>query len=226
MTDEQYIDWLLREHCEYNEPPGFRLFMIGWMAAVSKEGLNAGEAAPMLHMAYTAGYKQSSARTWTDERPTEPGEYWLAVHPDQRARLVAPQSVTGASVRWNRSGQFFYVGWFDAHQEECGMPLDDLLLDGAKWSRRETPADPFEVTGSLEDRVAELERIVSALQEAHRPIVVGDKLRCVSKTGVLTRDWDISVGAVLVVDRIDSTDGTFKAGTVWCELADFQRATP
>ena len=82
--------------------------------------------------------------TWTDERPSEPGEYWLSLHPDQRERLVAPQSVISAAIRWNSSGHFFYVGWFDAHQEECGLPLDDLIFDGSKWSRRETPADPFE----------------------------------------------------------------------------------
>ena len=146
MTDAQFIDYLFQERSEYKETPGFRLFMIGWMAAVSEEGLNAGEEAPMLHMAYTAGQHQAIARTWTDERPTEPGEYWAALHPDQRERLWASQAVMcvviASNARWLLS-----VRWFDSDREECSLSLADLLFDGAKWSRRETPADPFEVTG-------------------------------------------------------------------------------
>lgn len=36
------------------------------------------------------------------------------------------------------------VRWFDSDRQECSLGLDDLMFDGAKWSRRETPADPFE----------------------------------------------------------------------------------
>ena len=87
--------------------------------------------------------------TWTDERPTEPGEYWAALQPDQRERLWASQAVMCVVIAKNEHGGFLFlsVRWFDADREECSLSLDDLLFDGAKWSRRETPADPFlEVT--------------------------------------------------------------------------------
>jgi len=79
---------------------------------------------------------------WTDERPTEPGEYWVSLHPDQRDRLYASQNVMCVVVAW--SGDGMSARWFDSHREECSLSLNDLLFDGAKWSRRETPADPFE----------------------------------------------------------------------------------
>ncbi len=82
--------------------------------------------------------------TWTDERPTEPGEYWAALHPDQRERLWASLPVMCVVIAWNEHGGFLSVRWFDADREECSRGLDGLLFDGAKWSRRETPADPFE----------------------------------------------------------------------------------
>ena len=87
--------------------------------------------------------------TWTNDRPTEPGEYWAALHPDQRERLWASQAVMCVVIaRIEHGGS---VRWFDADREECSLSLDDLLFDGAKWSRRETPADPFEVTGERRD---------------------------------------------------------------------------
>ena len=146
MTDEQYIDWLFQqEPCGYQDTPGFRAFLLDAMAAIG-ERPRAGEVASM-HMAYTAGQEHGIARTWTDERPTEPGEYWAALHPDQRERLWASQAVMCVVIARNEHGGFLSVRWFDADREECSRGLDGLLFDGAKWSRRETPADPFEVTG-------------------------------------------------------------------------------
>ena len=80
---------------------------------------------------------------WPDERPTEPGEYWVALHPDQRERLYASQPLMCVALGWNCGG-FLAVRWFDSDRQECSLSLEDLLFDGAKWSRRETPADPFE----------------------------------------------------------------------------------
>jgi len=89
-----------------------------------------------------------SESKWTDERPREEGEYWVALHPDQRDRLYASPPVMCATVAWNDwAGYGFSVRWFDSDRQECSLGLDDLIFDGAKWSRRETPADPFEVTG-------------------------------------------------------------------------------
>ena len=146
MTDEQYIDWLFqREPCGYQNTPGFRAFLLDAMAAIG-ERPRAGEVASM-HMAYTAGQEQASARTWTDERPSEPGEYYCSLHPSQRERLIAPQAVMAVAVSWNEYRGCLFVRWFDGHREECSLSIEDSEFDGAKWSRRETPADPFEVTG-------------------------------------------------------------------------------
>ena len=87
-----------------------------------------------------------NGNVWTDERPSEPGEYWAALHPHQRERLWASQAVMCVVIARNEHGGFLSVRWFDADLEECSLGLDDLLFDGAKWSRRETPADPFEET--------------------------------------------------------------------------------
>ena len=73
---------------------------------------------------------------WTDDRPTEPGEYWLAVHPDQRG-LLLEEGVYKVEVRESKH----------VYHAMCMTRFTDERLIGAKWSRRETPADPFEVTG-------------------------------------------------------------------------------
>ena len=82
--------------------------------------------------------------TWTDERPSEPGEYYCSLHPSQRERLIAPQAVMAVAVSWNEYRGCLFVRWFDGHREECSLSIEDSEFDGAKWSRRETPADPFE----------------------------------------------------------------------------------
>jgi len=70
--------------------------------------------------------------TWTDERPTEPGEYWLAVHPDQRG-LFLDGGVYKVEVR--EANHVYH------HR---GMTrFSDERLSGALWAPRETPEDPF-----------------------------------------------------------------------------------
>jgi len=82
---------------------------------------------------------------WTDERPSEAGEYWLSLHPNRRTvaasypvgleRPVERVWVEGERLKtrmgWSMS---LTAGWLNGVE----------LLDGAKWSRRETPADPFQ----------------------------------------------------------------------------------
>ncbi len=135
MTDEQYIDWLFQqEPCGYQNTPGFRAFLLDAMAAIG-ERPRAGDVASM-HMAYTAGQEQAGARVWTDERPTEPGEYWVSIEPVKRVGMYAhfgwPMRATVTGPMCGFNGRYY--------------PLSDEMFDGAKWSRRETPADPFEVT--------------------------------------------------------------------------------
>jgi hypothetical protein len=88
-----------------------------------------------------APWRETLNVQWTDERPTEPGEYWLSLHPDKR-QCHAP--VLKVILEHNRTDSLHVrvvgddAGWLGL---SCGG-----WLDGAKWSRRETPADPFEVT--------------------------------------------------------------------------------
>ena len=75
--------------------------------------------------------------TWTDERPTAQGEYWVSIEPVKRVGMYAhfgwPMRATVTGPMCGFNGRYY--------------PLSDEMFDGAKWSRRETPADPFEVTG-------------------------------------------------------------------------------
>ena len=139
MTDEQYIDWLFQqEPCGYQNTPGFRAFLLDAMATIG-ERPRAGDVASM-HMAYTAGQEQASARTWTDERPSEPGEYWVSIPPQQRKQYAHKCVVLPVRVKRSLGG-LLVVGLIGT----TGFwVVTDIPLDGAKWSRRETPADPFE----------------------------------------------------------------------------------
>lgn len=91
--------------------------------------------------------------------------------------------------------------------------LDLLLSSWYFWSMSKT----------LEERVAELERVVAELKDAQRPIVVGDRVVCVSTNGVLTQDWDARPGDMFTVEYVDPADMTFKEGSKWYNLGDFQR---
>ena len=74
-----------------------------------------------------------SESNWTPDRPTKPGEYWLAVHPDQRG-LCLDEGVYKVEVR--EANHVYH------HR---GMTrFSDERLGGALWAPRETPADPFE----------------------------------------------------------------------------------
>ena len=77
--------------------------------------------------------------TWTDERPTEPGEYWVSIAPTERT-ADGKKIPAVLDVRVSRSGLI------EAEGCRGWSALSDPMLNGAKWSRRETPADPFEVT--------------------------------------------------------------------------------
>ena len=79
---------------------------------------------------------------WSDERPTAPGDYWLSVAPRHRLRsmgcvfpVVVHEDLDIDPYLALRSCDGGWIGRVDA-----------AWLDGAQWSRRETPADPFEVT--------------------------------------------------------------------------------
>jgi hypothetical protein len=84
-----------------------------------------------------------NSNIWTDERPSEPGEYWLSIPPKQRTQYAHRCDMLPVRVKRSRNGSLV-VGLIGT----TGFwEVTDAQLNGAKWSRRETPADPFEVTG-------------------------------------------------------------------------------
>lgn len=133
MSDEQYIDELFaREGLGWEKTPGFRDFVLDLMSETGTRP-RAGDVCSM-HLAYKAGLEHG--REWTDERPTEPGKYWLSFAPDKR---IGESAVIGVLVDGcDRLLVFLPRG--NVAQTTHSM------FDGAKWSRRENPADPFEVT--------------------------------------------------------------------------------
>lgn len=77
---------------------------------------------------------------WTTDRPTEPGEYWVSLPPAHRKQYAHKCVVLPVVVKLSRGG-LLVVGLIGT----TGFwVVTDAQLDGAKWSRRETPADPFE----------------------------------------------------------------------------------
>jgi hypothetical protein len=86
-----------------------------------------------------------SESKWTDERPTEPGEYWVSLHPNRRTVAASyPVGLERPVERVWIEGERLKtrLGW--SMSLTAGWLAGVELLDGAKWSRRETPADPFE----------------------------------------------------------------------------------
>ena len=94
---------------------------------------------------------------WTDERPTEPGEYWLSIQPDRRAGRRDFPNVIPCDVSTCANSYLMNIGSLDIGSDENGftlavryitggiwIPIGDAWFDRAQWSRRETPADPFE----------------------------------------------------------------------------------
>ncbi len=137
MTDEAYIDDLFaREGIGWDQTPGFRAFVLDLMGIIG-ERPRAGDVSSM-HMAYRHGMEY--APTWTTDRPTEPGEYWVSLKPSSRSGIL-PTKGYPLAVTMFMHGVDLCIGI-----NGVAFGLEARCFDGAKWSRRETPADPFEVT--------------------------------------------------------------------------------
>ncbi len=65
-----------------------------------------------------------SESKWTNDRPTEPGEYWAALHPDQRERLWASQPVMCVVI--NGHGGFRSVRWLAATAQSAPAGNGDV----------------------------------------------------------------------------------------------------
>ena len=74
---------------------------------------------------------------WTDERPTEPGEYWLSLKPSSRAGILPTKGYPLAVTAFLHSGDPC-VGI-----NGVAFGMEARCFDGALWAPRETPADPF-----------------------------------------------------------------------------------
>ena len=139
MTDEQYIDELFAREDVGMDTPGFRDFVLNLMGMIGEQP-RAGDVCSM-HLAYRAGMEQSQAPNWTPDRPTKPGEYWLSLPPKQRTNQQS-----AIPVVCHPSSSILRV-YYDGITGEWLNAVMSSALDGALWSVRETPADPFEVTG-------------------------------------------------------------------------------
>ena len=84
-----------------------------------------------------AALLNGGSSTWTTDRPTEPGEYWVSI-PPSRQRTPRVESV---SVQQSPFDSQLMV---EMKQTTWRHPVGHSYFDGAKWSRRETPADPFQ----------------------------------------------------------------------------------
>ena len=120
--------------CGYQNTPGFRAFLLDAMAAIG-ERPRAGDVASM-HMAYRAGME--AAPDWTTDRPTEPGEYWVSLKPSSRGGILPTKGYPLAVTMFLHGGDpcIGINGVAFGPEARC--------FDGAKWSRREAPADPFQ----------------------------------------------------------------------------------
>ena len=101
---------------------------------------------------------------WTTDRPTQPGEYWLSLPPDDRQSMPRVRSAyvyesRRCSVTLDFDAPDAYepvlvVGgsdetssvWPDS-ADQC-IDINDTVLDGALWAPHETPADPFKEEGT------------------------------------------------------------------------------
>lgn len=77
--------------------------------------------------------------TWTTELPTEPGPYWVSLDPELRPRT---ETITVGECRivWNVLHTDFI------YRDDCTCCLLAKLppcFKGAKWAKREVPADPW-----------------------------------------------------------------------------------
>lgn len=98
-----------------------------------------------------------NGNVWTDERPSEPGEYWLSIQPAKRAGRYDFPKVIPCEVSMCANAYLMDIGSLALGGDKAGctlavryitggawIPINDAWFDGSKWSRRETPADPFE----------------------------------------------------------------------------------
>ena len=103
-----------------------------------------------------------SKQEWTTDRPTEPGEYWVSIEPEKRNGRIAFPGVIPCEVSPCANAYLMAIGSLDIGSDKNGItlaaryitggtwvPLSNEWYDGAKWSRRETPADPFAKTDPM-----------------------------------------------------------------------------
>ena len=120
--------------------------------------------------------------TWTPDRPTKPGKYWLSIHPDKRPGEQHPDVLFPAViacevtqvVEWmlgeeNANAldheQFSRVWAVKYRSGGAWLRLADAWFDRALWRPYVEPADPFAESvpslPSLRRRVEALMRFVS-----------------------------------------------------------------
>ena len=78
--------------------------------------------------------------TWTSERPTQPGKYWLSLEPNNRVGTMKT-SVVSVTLVDTEGGLRLRTG------DGLVYSLDLGRFTGALWAYRNIPDDPFELRG-------------------------------------------------------------------------------
>ena len=80
------------------------------------------------------------AGPWTEQRPTEAGEYELSLNP--AARYEHTPAVVLVRVRVSASGRIS-VSSLSHDFQLLNINIQDEMFDGARWGKRQPSADPF-----------------------------------------------------------------------------------
>lgn len=82
--------------------------------------------------------------TWTTELPTEPGAYWVSIDPGMRtpngrdSEPVREVTIERRKPRFSKLSQPAFLYCADGRMD--ALPPH---FRGAKWAKREVPADPW-----------------------------------------------------------------------------------
>lgn len=83
---------------------------------------------------------EKSKQPWTEQRPTEPGYYWLSFPADNRPTDAPPVFVV--SIDSSPTGRMSVTSC-QIKPVMANVNLLDSYFDGTKWMPRTTPVDPF-----------------------------------------------------------------------------------
>ena len=96
--------------------------------------------APMVQIRSAAETAHTGIMQWAPHRPSEPGDYWVALAPENRKAMGCALGMLPPPVLqvWSLGdGSILSAFWWE------DQALEDAWLEGARWMPRLTPDDPF-----------------------------------------------------------------------------------